>query len=34
MAEHQASHAVVVDPVTREPVGILSTLDVARWAAI
>lgn len=33
MAEHQASHAVVVDPVTGEPVGILSTLDVARWAA-
>lgn len=34
MAEHQASHAVVVDPVTGEPVGILSTLDVARWAAV
>ena len=34
MAEHQASHAVVVDPVTSEPVGILSTLDVARWAAV
>ena len=33
MAEHEASHAVVVDPVTGEPVGILSTLDVARWAA-
>ena len=32
-AEHQTSHAVVVDPVTGEPVGILSTLDVARWAA-
>jgi CBS domain-containing protein len=34
MAEHQTSHAVVVDPVTSEPVGILSTLDVARWAAV
>lgn len=33
MAEHQTSHAVVVDPVTGEPVGIVSTLDVARWAA-
>ena len=30
MAEHQTAHAVVVDPVTGEPVGILSTLDVAR----
>ena len=33
MAEHQTAHAVVVDPATGEPVGILSTLDVARWAA-
>ena len=33
MAEHQTAHAVVVDSVTGEPVGILSTLDVARWAA-
>jgi CBS domain-containing protein len=33
MAEHQTSHAVVVDAVTGEPVGILSTLDVARFAA-
>jgi CBS domain-containing protein len=33
MAEHEASHAVVVDPATGQPVGILSTLDVARWAA-
>jgi CBS domain-containing protein len=33
MAEHQTAHAVVVDPVTGAPVGILSTLDVARWAA-
>ncbi len=34
MAEHQASHAVVVDPGAGAPVGILSTLDVARWAAV
>jgi CBS domain-containing protein len=34
MAEHETSHAVVVDPVTGAPVGILSTLDVARWAAV
>jgi CBS domain-containing protein len=33
MAEHQAAHCVVVDPVTDDPVGILSTLDVARVAA-
>ena len=33
MAEHQATHAVVVDPATGQPVGILSTLDVARWAS-
>jgi CBS domain-containing protein len=33
MAEHQTTHAIVVDPATREPVGIISTLDVARWAA-
>lgn len=33
MAEHEASHAVVVDPATGQPVGILSTLDVARCAA-
>jgi CBS domain-containing protein len=34
MAEQQTSHAIVVDPATGEPVGILSTLDVARWAAV
>lgn len=33
MAEHQTAHAVVVDPVTGRPVGILSTLDVARFLA-
>jgi CBS domain-containing protein len=33
MSEHQTAHAVVVDPVTRRPIGILSTLDVARFLA-
>lgn len=33
MSEHQTSHAVVVDPVTSRPIGILSTLDVARFLA-
>ena len=33
MAEHETAHLVVVSPETRRPVGILSTLDVARWAA-
>lgn len=31
MAEHEATHAVVVD--AGAPVGILSTLDIARFAA-
>jgi CBS domain-containing protein len=33
MAEHQTAHLVVVDPTTDEPVGILSSLDVARFMA-
>jgi CBS domain-containing protein len=33
MAEHQTAHVIVVDSVTNEPIGILSTLDVARFAA-
>jgi CBS domain-containing protein len=33
MAEHQTAHVVVVDRATDEPVGILSTIDVARFAA-
>jgi CBS domain-containing protein len=33
MAEHQTAHVVVVDPTTGQPVGIVSTLDVARFAA-
>jgi CBS domain-containing protein len=30
MAEKSVSHLAVLDPVTRRPVGVLSTLDVAR----
>ena len=33
MAEHQTAHLLVVDPVTDEPVGIISSLDVARFMA-
>jgi CBS domain-containing protein len=33
MAEHQTAHLIVVDPVTDEPVGIISSLDVARFMA-
>jgi CBS domain-containing protein len=33
MAEHKTAHLVVVDPVTDKPVGILSSLDVARFMA-
>jgi CBS domain-containing protein len=33
MAEHQTAHLVVVDPATDEPVGILSSLDIARFMA-
>jgi CBS-domain-containing membrane protein len=29
MAEHPASHALVTDPATRRPLGVVSTLDVA-----
>jgi CBS domain-containing protein len=34
MAEYQTTHVLVVDPVTGEPLGVLSTLDVARFAAV
>jgi CBS domain-containing protein len=34
MVEHQAAHAIVVDPATGDPVGIMSTLDVARFAGV
>ena len=30
MAEYSVSHLAVVDPTTRRPVGVLSTLDLAR----
>lgn len=30
MTEHGTAHLVVVDPESRRPVGILSTLDIAR----
>ena len=33
MLDHDAHHIVVVDPNTRRPVGILSTLDVAEILA-
>jgi CBS domain-containing protein len=29
MTEHTASHLIVVDPRTRHPVGVISTIDVA-----
>jgi CBS domain-containing protein len=33
MSEHDTAHLVVASPDTGRPVGILSTLDIARWAA-
>jgi CBS domain-containing protein len=33
MTEHGSAHLVVVEPETRLPVGVLSTLDLARFAA-
>jgi CBS domain-containing protein len=33
MTEHGSSHLVVVEPGTEVPVGVLSTLDLARFAA-
>lgn len=33
MADHDTAHLVVVSPDTGRPVGMLSTLDVARFAA-
>ena len=33
MAENQAAHLVVVEPGSDRPVGVISTLDVARAAA-
>jgi CBS domain-containing protein len=33
MAEHGVSHLAVLDPSSRRPVGVLSTLDIARMVA-
>jgi len=33
MSEHEIAHVVVVDPATERPVGIISTLDIARCVA-
>src|SRR2546425_884812 len=33
MAEHEATHLVVVDPSSRRPIGVLSTLDGANAPA-
>ena len=33
MAEHRVGHLVVVDPVSAHPIGVISTLDVARAMA-
>ena len=33
MAEHELSHLLVVDPDARQPVGVVSTLDLARAIA-
>ena len=33
MAQHGIAHLAVVDPVTRRPVGVISTLDIARSIA-
>jgi CBS domain-containing protein len=33
MLEHEASHLIVVEPHTARPIGVLSTLDVARALA-
>jgi CBS domain-containing protein len=34
MAEHGCAHLIVVDPERGEPVGVLSTLDIARSLAV
>jgi len=31
MAEHECTHLVVIAPESGEPVGVVSSLDVARW---
>ncbi len=34
MAENDASHLAVIDPATDRPVGVLSTLDIARVVSV
>jgi CBS domain-containing protein len=34
MAEHECTHLVVVSPTSGEPVGVISSLDVARGLAL
>ena len=34
LAESGASHLAVVDPLTRRPIGVLSTLDIVRAVAV
>jgi CBS domain-containing protein len=34
MTEHQCAHMVVVSPLSREPVGLISSLDVARGVSL
>jgi CBS domain-containing protein len=33
MVEHEVTHVVVVEPRSARPVGVLSTLDIARALA-
>jgi CBS domain-containing protein len=33
MVEHEVSHLIVVEPRSARPVGVLSTLDIARALA-
>ena len=34
MAEHEVAHLVVVDSETSRPVGVISTLDVAKAVSV
>ena len=34
MAENDASHLAVIDPATDRPVGVISTLDIARVVSV
>ena len=33
MSENETTHLIVVDPVTGNPLGVLSTIDIARVLA-